>query len=244
MARSLRTDQRLSQGASIQTAPPLPLALDLSARARPTCTGPDVAVPATGMVTILPGDYGTLTVGDQGGVTFVPGVYNLGVPRPLRHRYRPVRLASLATLARRALLLSHEGRSTARPRRDAGSLAFLASCARPSPSSPGRAAETDGRAALPPFPCLVPRTRRPRWRAVVPGLRVPPPDLTTFAEDHGGRFPRTNVIEMITGQREILAHGTVNRRAGRRRSLGLTGPFCRAYQDGLNVGPDATRWNA
>ena len=42
---------------------------------------------------------------------------------------------------------------------------------------------------------------------VVPALCVPPPDLTTLAVRHDGRYPRADVIDMITGQHEIPAHG-------------------------------------
>src|SRR5215468_7434075 len=43
---------------------------------------------------------------------------------------------------------------------------------------------------------------------VAPTLRVPPPDLTTLAARHGGRFPRAWVIDVVAGEREIPAHGT------------------------------------
>jgi hypothetical protein len=37
---------------------------------------------------------------------------------------------------------------------------------------------------------------------------VRPPDLTALAARHGGRFPREWVIDVISGEREIPAHGT------------------------------------
>jgi mono/diheme cytochrome c family protein len=44
--------------------------------------------------------------------------------------------------------------------------------------------------------------------AVAPALNTPPPDLTTLAARHGGEFPRAYVVEVITGERDIRAHGT------------------------------------
>jgi hypothetical protein len=38
-------------------------------------------------------------------------------------------------------------------------------------------------------------------------LTRPPTDLTRLAEQHGGTFPRQHVLEVITGDRAISAHG-------------------------------------
>lgn len=43
---------------------------------------------------------------------------------------------------------------------------------------------------------------------VTPALKVPPPDLTRLAQRHAGTFPRDLVIEMITGERPVAAHGS------------------------------------
>jgi mono/diheme cytochrome c family protein len=43
---------------------------------------------------------------------------------------------------------------------------------------------------------------------VARALAVPPPDLTGLAARAGGRFPRERVIDVIAGEREIVAHGT------------------------------------
>jgi mono/diheme cytochrome c family protein len=39
-------------------------------------------------------------------------------------------------------------------------------------------------------------------------LKVPPTDLTTLRQRHGGSFRREFVIEVITGERQIGAHGS------------------------------------
>ena len=39
-------------------------------------------------------------------------------------------------------------------------------------------------------------------------LRSAPPDLTWLAERHGGTFPRAYVIDVVTGEAGIPAHGT------------------------------------
>jgi hypothetical protein len=39
-------------------------------------------------------------------------------------------------------------------------------------------------------------------------LSVPPPDLTTLAARHEGRFPRQYVIDFVTGATEVPTHGT------------------------------------
>ena len=39
-------------------------------------------------------------------------------------------------------------------------------------------------------------------------LQLPPSDLTRLSALHGGEFPRDYVIEIITGEREVPAHGT------------------------------------
>ncbi|MCW5892708.1 MAG: c-type cytochrome [bacterium] len=43
---------------------------------------------------------------------------------------------------------------------------------------------------------------------VAPTLRTPPPDLTRLAADNGGVFPRTRVIDVVSGEIPIAAHGT------------------------------------
>jgi mono/diheme cytochrome c family protein len=43
---------------------------------------------------------------------------------------------------------------------------------------------------------------------VAPALRVPPPDLTRLAARHGGAFPRAYVIDVIAGERGVVAHGS------------------------------------
>jgi mono/diheme cytochrome c family protein len=43
---------------------------------------------------------------------------------------------------------------------------------------------------------------------VASSLRTPPPDLTTVSARHGGTFPRTLVVAMITGDYPVDAHGT------------------------------------
>jgi len=43
---------------------------------------------------------------------------------------------------------------------------------------------------------------------VANALKSPAPDLTQLAGTHGGQFPRTLVIETITGERTVTAHGT------------------------------------
>jgi mono/diheme cytochrome c family protein len=48
-------------------------------------------------------------------------------------------------------------------------------------------------------------------------LTVPPPDLTDLAERSGGTFPREYTIGVITGEREIPAHGTAEMPAWRQR---------------------------
>ncbi len=39
-------------------------------------------------------------------------------------------------------------------------------------------------------------------------LKVPPPDLTAIAKQHGGTFPDTAVAETIDGQKAFPGHGT------------------------------------
>ena len=43
---------------------------------------------------------------------------------------------------------------------------------------------------------------------VAKDLRVPPPDLRTLAARHAGRFPREQVLDVLSGQRRATAHGT------------------------------------
>jgi mono/diheme cytochrome c family protein len=43
---------------------------------------------------------------------------------------------------------------------------------------------------------------------VAAALRVPPADLTSLAERHGGTFPRDYVIAIITGEQNVSGHGT------------------------------------
>ena len=45
---------------------------------------------------------------------------------------------------------------------------------------------------------------------VTPALKVPPPDLTTLAQRHGGAFPRQRVEAFITNDGDVLtaAHGS------------------------------------
>jgi mono/diheme cytochrome c family protein len=44
--------------------------------------------------------------------------------------------------------------------------------------------------------------------AVASSFSAPPPDLTRLAASHGGTFPRDEVIAVITGARDVPAHGT------------------------------------
>jgi mono/diheme cytochrome c family protein len=39
-------------------------------------------------------------------------------------------------------------------------------------------------------------------------LIVRPPDLTTLARRHAGKFPREYVVDVLSGERRIRAHGT------------------------------------
>ncbi len=41
-----------------------------------------------------------------------------------------------------------------------------------------------------------------------PALNVRPPDLTALTKQHGGTFPRQLVLEVITGERQLAAHGS------------------------------------
>jgi mono/diheme cytochrome c family protein len=43
---------------------------------------------------------------------------------------------------------------------------------------------------------------------VASALRGPPPDLTTLSSRYGGAFPRDVVVAVVTGEREVPAHGT------------------------------------
>jgi mono/diheme cytochrome c family protein len=43
---------------------------------------------------------------------------------------------------------------------------------------------------------------------VASSLVVAPPDLTILAAEHGGEFPRAQLIDVIVGRRELAAHGT------------------------------------
>ena len=43
---------------------------------------------------------------------------------------------------------------------------------------------------------------------VAPALKTPPPDLTLLSKNHDGEFPRSSVIQFITGDTAIAAHGT------------------------------------
>jgi mono/diheme cytochrome c family protein len=42
---------------------------------------------------------------------------------------------------------------------------------------------------------------------VAPALRTPPSDLTVLAARHGGTFPRDDVVAVVTGARDVTAHG-------------------------------------
>jgi mono/diheme cytochrome c family protein len=42
---------------------------------------------------------------------------------------------------------------------------------------------------------------------VAPALRVAPADLTALAARHGGTFPRDELVAVVTGEREVTAHG-------------------------------------
>jgi mono/diheme cytochrome c family protein len=47
------------------------------------------------------------------------------------------------------------------------------------------------------------------WGPVAPSLRVPPSDLTTLRARRGRPdFPRDEVIGLLSGERELPAHGT------------------------------------
>lgn len=43
---------------------------------------------------------------------------------------------------------------------------------------------------------------------VAAALKTPPPDLTRLTQGHGGRFPRNLVVDTITGERDLAAHGS------------------------------------
>ncbi|HXQ20736.1 MAG TPA: c-type cytochrome [Candidatus Acidoferrales bacterium] len=43
---------------------------------------------------------------------------------------------------------------------------------------------------------------------VAAALTVPPPDLTRLAQRNQGKFPRELVIEVVTAERTVAAHGT------------------------------------
>jgi len=43
---------------------------------------------------------------------------------------------------------------------------------------------------------------------VAPALKTRPTDLTTLAARHGGVFPRKELIQTITGEHPLAAHGT------------------------------------
>ena len=43
---------------------------------------------------------------------------------------------------------------------------------------------------------------------VAKALVVRPPDLTSLAARHAGTFPREHVVNVLSGQRQVSAHGT------------------------------------
>jgi mono/diheme cytochrome c family protein len=47
------------------------------------------------------------------------------------------------------------------------------------------------------------------WGPVAPTLRVPPSDLTTLRARRGAaEFPRDEIIALVSGERDVPAHGT------------------------------------
>lgn len=60
---------------------------------------------------------------------------------------------------------------------------------------------------------------------VVSFLKAPPPDLTAIAARSGGRYPATEVAQIIDGRREIGAHGRADMPVwGERFGERMTGP--------------------
>jgi mono/diheme cytochrome c family protein len=43
---------------------------------------------------------------------------------------------------------------------------------------------------------------------VAPALKTRPTDLTLLSKNHDGQFPRSSVIQFITGDTAVAAHGT------------------------------------
>ncbi len=55
------------------------------------------------------------------------------------------------------------------------------------------------------------------------GLRIPPSDLTTLQARHGGEFPREYVMQVVSGDIDVPAHGTREMPVWRRH-YGTSGP--------------------
>jgi hypothetical protein len=63
---------------------------------------------------------------------------------------------------------------------------------------------------------------------VAPALKKPVPDLTQISQRNGGRFPREQVRNYISGESDILAHGT--------RAMPIWGPIFRQMDRDSELG--------
>ena len=61
-----------------------------------------------------------------------------------------------------------------------------------------------------------------------PALKKPVPDLTQISQRNGGRFPREQVRNYISGESDILAHGT--------RAMPIWGPIFRQMDRDAELG--------
>jgi mono/diheme cytochrome c family protein len=61
-----------------------------------------------------------------------------------------------------------------------------------------------------------------------PALKKPVPDLTQISQRNGGRFPREQVRNYISGESDILAHGT--------RAMPIWGPIFRQLDRDSELG--------
>ena len=63
---------------------------------------------------------------------------------------------------------------------------------------------------------------------VAPALKKPVPDLTQISQRNGGRFPREQVRNYISGDSDLLAHGT--------RAMPIWGPIFRQMDRDTELG--------
>ena len=63
---------------------------------------------------------------------------------------------------------------------------------------------------------------------VAPALKKPVPDLTQISQRNGGRFPREQVRNYISGESDLLAHGT--------RAMPIWGPIFRHMDRDAELG--------